>query len=102
MTQPWDRILGANDDIRVGVVGFRSRGKSHITGFGNLAGVRLTALCDVDLEVLEQGVEKYSQPGQKLKAYSDYRRMLEDKDIDLISIATPNHTHALIMPCIVC
>ena len=96
MTQPWDRILGANDDIRVGVVGFRSRGKSHITGFGNLPGVRLTALCDVDLEVLEQGVEKYSQPGQKLKAYSDYRRMLEDKDIDLISIATPNHTHALI------
>ena len=50
----------------------------------------------MDLEVLEQGVEKYSQPGQKLKAYSDYRRMLEDKDIDLISIATPNHTHALI------
>ena len=96
MTQPWDRILGANDDIRVGVVGFRSRGKSHITGFGNLPGVRLTALCDVDLEVLEQGVEKYSQPGQKLKAYSDYRRMLEDKDIDMISIATPNHTHALI------
>ena len=75
---------------------FRSRGKSHITGFANLPGVRLTALCDVDLEVLEQGVEKYSQPGQKLKAYPDYRRMLEDKDIDLISIATPNHTHALI------
>ena len=60
MTRSWDRILGANDDIRVGVVGFRSRGKSHITGFGNLRGVRLTALCDVDLEVLEQGVEKYS------------------------------------------
>ena len=71
-------------------------GEESITGFGNLPGVRLTALCDVDLEVLEQGVEKYSQPGQKLKAYSDYRRMLEDKDIDLISIATPNHTHALI------
>jgi predicted dehydrogenase len=96
MVNPWSRALGANEAIRVGVVGFRSRGKSHIQGFGNLPGVRLTALCDVDLEVLEKGVEQYSKPGQKLKAYSDYRRMLEDKDIDLISIATPNHTHALI------
>ena len=64
-------------------------GKVTSLALENLPGVRLTALCDVDLEVLEQGVEKYSQPGQKLKAYSDYRRMLEDKDIDLISIATP-------------
>lgn len=96
MINPLNKVLGANDEIRVGVVGFRSRGKSHINGFSNLPGVRLTALCDVDLDVLEQGIERYSKPGQKLKAYSDYRRLLEDKEIDVISIATPNHTHALI------
>lgn len=96
MVEPINKVLGANDEIRVGVVGFRSRGKSHIDGFSNLPGVRLVALCDVDLDVLEQGVERYSKPGQKLKAYSDYRRVLEDQEIDVISIATPNHTHSLI------
>lgn len=96
MVNPVGKVLGANDEIRVGVVGFRSRGKSHIDGFSNLPGVRLVALCDVDLDVLEQGVERYSKPGQKLKAYSDYRRLLEDKEIDVVSIATPNHTHSLI------
>jgi len=96
MVNPIDKVLGANDEIRVGVVGFRSRGKSHIDGFSNLPGVRLVALCDVDLDVLEKGVERYSKPGQKLKAYSDYRRLLEDKEIDVVSIATPNHTHSLI------
>jgi predicted dehydrogenase len=96
MVNPIHKVLGANDEIRVGVVGFRSRGKSHIDGFSNLPGVRLVALCDVDLDVLEQGVERYSKPGQKLKAYSDYRRLLEDREIDVVSIATPNHTHSLI------
>ena len=96
MVDPFNRVLGANEEIRVGVVGFRGRGKSHIDGFSNQPGVRLAALCDVDQDVLEKGAEKYSQPGQKLKTYSDYRRLLEDKEIDLISIATPNHTHSLI------
>ena len=96
MVDPFNRVLGANEEIRVGVVGFRGRGKSHIDGFSSQPGVRLAALCDVDQDVLEKGAEKYSQPGQKLKTYSDYRRLLEDKEIDLISIATPNHTHSLI------
>lgn len=96
MVNPIDKVLGANDEIRVGVVGFRSRGKSHIDGFSNLPGVRLAALCDVDLDVLEKGVERYSKPGRKLKSYSDYRRLLEDNEIDVVSIATPNHTHSLI------
>jgi predicted dehydrogenase len=89
---PWAKALGANGDIRVAVVGFRSRGQSHLKGFDNLDGVRVVALCDVDKDVLD--AEAAKRPG--VKAFTDYRKMLEDKDIDVVSIATPNHTHALI------
>lgn len=96
MSNPWLRAQGANDNIRVAVIGFNGRGKSHIDGFKNLPGVRLVALCDVDGDVLDEGIANHSPAGTKLKAYKDYRRLLEDDEIDLVSIATPNHTHALI------
>jgi hypothetical protein len=49
------RVRGANEDIRVAVVGFNGRGRSHIAGFRALKGVRIVALCDVDQNVLEKG-----------------------------------------------
>jgi len=88
-------VRGANDDIRVAVVGFGGRGKDHIKEFGEVKGVRLVALCDVDRDILEKEVKTCDKAGLKVEGYSDIRKLLENKDIDAISIATPNHWHSL-------
>jgi predicted dehydrogenase len=89
--KPFSKVLGANDEIRVGVIGINGRGEAHLSEFSKLEGVRLAALCDVDLRVLERRAQKY--PGTK--KYQDLRQLLEDKEIDAVSIATPNHWHSL-------
>ena len=89
------RVLGANSDIRVAVVGFHGRGTSHIVDARNIKGVRLVALCDVDKHVLGNGVEDCKKHGETVEAYTDIRKLLENKNVDVISIATPNHWHAL-------
>lgn len=92
---PAMKVLGANGDIRVAVVGFRSQGKSHIKNFLEMPGVRLVALCDADRAILDAQVQALDKLGHKVKAYQDIRKMLEDKEIDAFSVATPNHWHAL-------
>ena len=90
------KILGANDRVRVAICGVRGRGNDHIHGFTRVPGTELAALCDVDESVLNQrlgDIEKLGLP--KPKSYVDVRKLLEDKDIDAISIATPNHWHSL-------
>jgi predicted dehydrogenase len=89
------RVRGANDDIRVAVVGFNSRGKDHIKGFREVEGVRLVALCDVDRDILDREVKTCDKAGLKVEGYTDIRKLLENKDIDAISVATPNHWHSL-------
>jgi len=85
--------VGPNDQIRMAVVGVGGRGKDHIDGFGK----HVVALCDVDQQFLDlRAKEIEKQYGTKVDKYSDYRKLLEDKNIDAISIATPNHTHSLI------
>ena len=91
----WAKQGGANGDIRIAVVGFRGRGGSHIQGFSGLHGVRVVALCDVDESVLAKGAKDFEKKNQKVKTYTDIRKLLENKDIDAISIATPNHWHSL-------
>lgn len=85
------------DTLNAVVVGFNGRGQSHISALGGLkdSGVRLTALCDVDDTVLRKGVDAQDKKGVKVTAYSDIRKVLENKDIDIVSIATPNHWHSL-------
>ncbi len=85
----------ANDAINVAVVGFRGRGAEHIKSFSELRGVRLAALCDVNKKVLEKQQGELKGRGIEVKGYQDIRKLLEDKDIDAISIATPNHWHSL-------
>jgi len=89
-------VLGANGDIRVAVIGFNSRGKDHIAGFQGLKGVRLVALCDVDEEVLGREAKRQADKGNPVAIYTDVRKLLENKEIDAISTATPNHWHSLI------
>ncbi len=85
------------DTVNVAVVGFGGRGGSHISGYRALGkeGVRVAALCDVDQKVLEKGVAGFKDEKLRPAGYRDIRKLLENKDIDVITIATPNHWHAL-------
>ena len=89
--QTYAQSAGANGDLRVAVVGFRSRGNEHIKELKKIKGVRIVALCDVDSNVVAKGLK--DNPGAK--GYTDMRKMLEDKDIDAVSISSPNHQHAI-------
>jgi len=88
-----DRIFGANDRVRVAVCGLHGRGKDHLDAFSHVPGVEIVALCDVDENVLRNRV---GEVGSNPQSYVDVRKLLEDKSIDAISIATPNHWHSLI------
>ncbi len=95
-TSGYASIIGANDRVRVAICGVRGRGNDHIHGFSRVLGTDIAALCDVDESVLNRrlgDIEKMGSP--KPKSYVDVRKLLEDKDIDAISIATPNHWHSL-------
>src|SRR5438477_6149157 len=92
------RVRGANDRLRVAVVGIRGRGQSHIDAFHQLASenVEIAALCDAEQGVLEQRATAYERKsGRKVAQYGDMRRVLDDKSIDAVGFATPNHWHAL-------
>ena len=95
-TLPASALLGANDRIRVACVGIRGRGGAHISGFAERPDAEVAALCDVDEAVLEKRAREVEARTKKRPAtYTDYRKLLEDKSIDAVSLATPNHWHAL-------
>ncbi len=92
----YTRILGANDRVRVAICGVRGRGNDHIHGFSRVPNTEIAALCDVDESVLSKRLDEIEKRGlPKPKSYVDVRKLLQDKDIDAISIATPNHWHSL-------
>jgi predicted dehydrogenase len=91
----WSQPTGANGDIRIAVIGFNSRGESHISEFSKMKGARVVALCDCDKDVLERGRQGFEKKSQKVETYTDLRKLIDNKDIDAISIATPNHWHSL-------
>ena len=93
---PHARVLGANDDVRVAVVGFRSQGRNHINWLRGLPGVRVVALCDADRNVLDREVKAFSDRDERVDDYTDVRKLLEDKNIDAVVTATPDHWHALV------
>lgn len=90
------RVLGANDRVNMAVIGVRGQGTAHIAGFPRVPNVHLKTLCDVDGNVLSKRLgdfetaNKYRPTGE-----SDMRRVFDDKDIDAVSCAIPNHWHAL-------
>jgi len=93
---PFSHTRGANDAIRVAVVGFHGKGAQHIEVFRRLEGVRVVALCDVDRQVLDRQVQKFRDRNERVKAYTDVRKLLDDPEIDAVVTASPNHWHALI------
>jgi len=96
-TSVWSRIRGANDNIRVAIVGLRKKGKEHIEVFGKLPGVRIVALCDADTQFLDIESKKFTGRKEKVTTYVDYRKLLDDKQVDAVVIVTPDHWHALMM-----
>jgi hypothetical protein len=90
------RVLGANDDLRVAVVGFHGQGSVHLGCLRKLPGIRLTALCDADRAVLDRGLKAAKDAHESVRGYSDVRKLLEDKNIDALTTATPDHWHALV------
>jgi predicted dehydrogenase len=89
-------ILGANDRIRVGVIGLGGRGNNHMTAYASIETCEVAGLCDVNQAARERGVALIQKlRGNRAKEYEDMRRMFEDKEIDAVSMATPNHWHSL-------
>ena len=89
-------LASANDTVRVACVGVRGQGQSHIRAYAKMPNVEIAAICDVDESILEQRLKDAEQLAHKRPAaFTDLRKLLEDKSIDAISIATPNHNHAL-------
>jgi predicted dehydrogenase len=85
-----------NDTVRVACVGVRGRGKDHIRAYTKLANVQIAAVCDIDESVLNARLEEIEKAtGRRPAGYSDFRKLLDDKSIDAVSIATPNHHHTL-------
>lgn len=90
---------GANDRIRVAVLGINGRGKNHIEEIMDLAGkanVEVAALCDPDMNILQNRATEFEKKyGKKVAIEQDFRKTYEDKTIDAVALASPNHWHAL-------
>lgn len=98
-TKSAPKVLGANDRIRIAVVGINNRGKGHMSSFAGMAkqGVEVTYLVDPDSRLFaprSKSVEKIQ--GKAPRTEQDVRRVLEGDKVDAVSIATPNHWHSLI------
>ena len=86
----------ANDTVNVAVMGIRSRGSDHAASFAKLPNVNVAALCDVDERLFPKAIANVEEiAGKRPKTETDIRRVLDNKEIDAISIAAPNHWHAL-------
>jgi predicted dehydrogenase len=95
-TKSSGRVLGANEVIRVGVAGLNGRGGSHVSEFTNMAGVQVTYLIDPDTRTFASKLRTVQRRGNNTpRTVQDVRVALEDRNLDAISIATPNHWHAL-------
>jgi predicted dehydrogenase len=88
--------VGANDQIGIGVIGIGGRGRDHLKYYSKLPEARVVALCDVNTAQTERGSKIVENlHGTKPQVYQDLRKMFEDKNVDAVSIATPNHWHSL-------
>ena len=88
-----NRILGANERINVGLIGCGGRGRYDSRLMRQVPNVDFTAVCDVYKPHVEAAK---AWAGPRCRAYKDFRKLLEQKDLDAVLIATPNHGHSLI------
>ncbi|QHN04191.1 Gfo/Idh/MocA family oxidoreductase [Granulicella sp. WH15] len=90
------QILGSNERLNFAVIGLNGRGQAHLSSLkANQSTARLAYICDVDAHVLAKAAtETQSEFGYAPKTEGDFRRILDSKDVDAITIATPDHWHA--------
>lgn len=91
------RAMAPSDRLNIAAIGINGMGWSDLNAILKNPAARCVALCDVDKNVLDKRVAELTQRGYAVKAYSDYRKLLEDKDIDAVVIGTPDHWHCLQM-----
>ena len=90
------RVWGANDKINVAIVGLGGRGSAHLNIYSKLPDARVAGLCDIDQAARERAQTRLTQnTSQKAKEFEDMRQAFADPEVDAVSIATPNHWHAL-------
>ncbi len=90
------KILGSNDAINMAVIGIRGRGGNHIRDFSKMKDVRMKYLVDVDENLFERRLKEVEEiTGERPETEWDMRKVFDDKDIDAVSVAAPNHWHAL-------
>jgi predicted dehydrogenase len=87
------RVLGANEKINVGIIGFGLIGRIHTRSFKEQSDVQITALAETYKPRMEAGAQLIDNP--TLQKYSDFRKLLDNKSIDAIVVATPDHWHCL-------
>jgi predicted dehydrogenase len=96
-TQASGQVLGANDAVRVAVCGIHGRGGSHIAGLGEQPNVRIAYLVDPDSRLFEGKTRDVNKAfGYEPNCVQDVRLALEDKELNVVTVATPNHWHSLI------
>ena len=90
------KVFGSNDQINAAVLGVNGRGNNHISSLMNQKNVQVTTLCDPDMKVLDKRQKEfYKKYNEKVSLEQDLRKVMDNKDIDVISIASPNHWHSL-------
>jgi len=88
----YSRLLGANDRVGIGFIGYGLIGAQHVHDFKNQKDTDMVAMSETYQPRLEQGV---AAMGGRPKSYTDFRKMLEDKDVEAVVVSTPDHWHAL-------
>ncbi len=90
-------VFGANDRVRLCIAGINGRGRSHMKSFGSIPGVEIAYLADPDSRLFDSRTQMMEEiNGNKPKCVQDMREALDDKDLDAITIASPNHWHSLL------
>jgi predicted dehydrogenase len=93
-------LMAAADQVNIGAIGLNGMGWADLQSALKVPGVNVVALCDIDRNVLDQrmkDLQGMKVDTSRITLYSDYRKLLEQKDIDVVLIGTPDHWHALIM-----
>ena len=100
----WSKSASANEPVRIAIVGLGGlnipgsvggRGRQLIAVLRKIPEAKIVALCDVDRTILEDSVEAFKKRGETVSAYTDVRKVLQEKSVDAVVIALPNHWHAL-------
>lgn len=92
--------ISPSDQLNIGAIGINGMGWSNVRAALKVPGVNLVAVCDIDTNVIDKRLKELSDKNydtSKIKVYGDYRKLLDQKDVDAVIIGTPDHWHALIM-----